>query len=73
VDAHEHIKNIGPENISLTTLLEDVILQSHTFNSFTIYTTMFNTGDDYFKAYGFDTDMPYVRAEAPTDLNFGFF
>mmetsp|Transcript_38497 Transcript_38497/g.28336 ORF Transcript_38497/g.28336 Transcript_38497/m.28336 type:complete len:144 (+) Transcript_38497:676-1107(+) len=70
VDANEHMKQIGPENISLETLLEDVILQSHNFNKFTIYTTMFSTSENYFRAYGFDTDMPYVKQEAPTDLFF---
>eukprot|EP00350_Pseudokeronopsis_sp_OXSARD2_P013931 CAMPEP_0170542488 /NCGR_PEP_ID=MMETSP0211-20121228/1888_1 /TAXON_ID=311385 /ORGANISM="Pseudokeronopsis sp., Strain OXSARD2" /LENGTH=309 /DNA_ID=CAMNT_0010845559 /DNA_START=196 /DNA_END=1125 /DNA_ORIENTATION=- len=71
IDAHQHMKDVGEENISLTTLLEDVILQSHNFNWWTIYTTMFNVKDDYFEAYGFDTDMPGDRS-MPNDMNFGF-
>jgi len=54
----------------LENLLEEVLLVSHNFNKFTIYTTMFDTNKNYFKAYGFDTDMPYVHQEAPKDMAF---
>jgi len=37
------MQDIGPENINLENLLEEVLLLSHTFNKFTIYTTMFDT------------------------------
>eukprot|EP00349_Pseudokeronopsis_sp_Brazil_P005596 CAMPEP_0202959456 /NCGR_PEP_ID=MMETSP1396-20130829/3633_1 /ASSEMBLY_ACC=CAM_ASM_000872 /TAXON_ID= /ORGANISM="Pseudokeronopsis sp., Strain Brazil" /LENGTH=366 /DNA_ID=CAMNT_0049678015 /DNA_START=18 /DNA_END=1115 /DNA_ORIENTATION=+ len=69
MDAHEHMRNIGEENISVDRLLKDVILQSHNFNYYTIYTTMYNVAEDYSEAYGFDTDMPYVRSK-PSDMNF---
>jgi hypothetical protein len=53
---------IGKDKISLDNLLTDVILQSHTFNEYTIYTTMASPSEGIFNAYGFDTDMEYVRS-----------
>jgi hypothetical protein len=52
----------------MDTLLNDVLLQSHTFNKFTIYTTLSTPAQGIFNGYGFDTDMPYVKETAPTDL-----
>jgi hypothetical protein len=69
LDGIEHIEALGKDGITLDNLLTDVILQSHTFNKFTIYTTMFTPAEGIFNAYGFDTDMPYVaQASEVTDL-----
>jgi len=52
----------------MDTLLNQVLLQSHNFNKFTIYTTMSCPSQSIFNGYGFDTDMEYVKASAPNDL-----
>lgn len=62
VDGKEHMEAIGKDKINLDNLLTDVILQSHTFNEYTIYTTMASPSEGIFNAYGFDTDMEYVRS-----------
>ena len=41
-DANTHMQAIGEENITIENLLEDVMLQSHTINVFTIW-----AGDEY--------------------------
>lgn len=71
VDANNHMQSIGAADIDENNLLEQVMLQSHTFNYYTIYTNIMSPADDYFASYGFDTDMPYVRyGPTPTDLPF---
>jgi len=60
-DAHNHMDAIGKDNISYDTLLNDVILQSHTINRFTIYTTMASPKEGVFDVYGFDSANPYVK------------
>lgn len=70
VDAISHMETIGKDSITLDRLLKEVILQSHTFNEYTIYTTMASPSDDVFNAYGFDTDMPYVHKSPVTDMIF---
>ena len=67
MDGIDHMDKIGKDNISMENLLSDVILQSHTFNEYTIYTTMASPSEGIFNGYGFDTDMPYVRSQV-TDL-----
>jgi len=52
---------VGKDNISYETLLNDVILQSHTINRFTIYTTMSSPSEGVFDVYGFDSANPYVH------------
>jgi len=56
------METISQEGISLDRLLEEVLLVSHNFNEFTIYTTMFSPSEGIFNGYGFDTEMPYVHA-----------
>jgi len=68
VDALAHMDAVGKDRINLDVLLKEVILQSHTFNEYTIYTTMASPSDDIFNGYGFDTDMPYVHKSKVTDL-----
>jgi len=65
VDGNAHMQAIGQENISMDTLLNQVLLQSHNFNKMTIYTTLSCPAQSVFNGYGFDTDMPYVAATAP--------
>jgi len=70
VDGRANMDLIGKEGITTDRLLKEVLLQSHTFNQFTIYTTMASVSDNFFTGYGFDTDMPYVHQSAPTDMFF---
>jgi len=55
------MEEVGKENISYDTLLNNVMLQSHTINKFTIYTTMAIPAENIFDVYGFDSDNPYVK------------
>mmetsp|Transcript_23177 Transcript_23177/g.17603 ORF Transcript_23177/g.17603 Transcript_23177/m.17603 type:complete len:200 (+) Transcript_23177:481-1080(+) len=65
IDGHQHINEIGQDNINLDNLLEDVLLQAHTMNRFTILTITTKPGEQIWNAYGFDSDIPYV-AQAPS-------
>jgi hypothetical protein len=60
-DAIAHMNAIGKDNISMENLLDDVILQAHNLNVHTIYTTMSSPSENIWKAYGFDSDIPYVK------------
>jgi len=54
------MEQLGQEKLTLESLLEEVILQSHTFNYFTVYTTMAEPANNDFRAYGLNSNNLYV-------------
>lgn len=60
-DANANMQAVGEANISQDTLLYDVMLQSHTINIHTIYTTIANPTDNQLSVYGYNSDNEYVK------------
>jgi len=67
-DGIAHLEALGQANLTPETLLNEVMLKSHTFSDKTIYTTMIVPSKNQFACYPEDTDMPYVAMAAPAFL-----